>query len=193
LGALRADAAASETITSSTNTKKCLVPTKCVHRCANAHEKGVHRIRLFPVTGHLLLSAGLDGKCKVFRFEEATNTSLQLMRTYIGHSAAVRDVQFNQNGKQFVSASFDRYLRLWDTETGQVLQTFTNRKVPYVVQLYPFDDRFFVVGCSDRTVFCGTIVGQYHRGISIGRQICLAEKRNFLVTSFWPFLPMANF
>jgi pre-mRNA-processing factor 17 len=76
----------------------------------------------------------------------------KVMRTYVGHSAAVRDVQFNHDGTKFVSASFDRYLRLWNTETGQVLQTFTNRRVPYVVKFYPHDDNFFVVGCSDNKI-----------------------------------------
>jgi pre-mRNA-processing factor 17 len=125
---------------------RCFVPKKCVHRFTG-HNKGVHRIRLFPVTGHLLLSAGLDGKCKVWSVEQK-----QLMRTYVGHTAAVRDAQFNHNGSKFVSASFDRYLRLWKTESGEVLQTFTNRKVPYVVQFYPRDDNFFVVGCSDNKI-----------------------------------------
>ncbi len=32
---------------------------------------------------------------------------------------AVRDVQFNNSGTEFLSASFDRYMKLWDTETGQ--------------------------------------------------------------------------
>ena len=125
---------------------KCFIPKKCVHRFTG-HGKGVHRIRLFPKTGHLLLSGGLDGKCKVWSV-----TDRQLLRTYEGHTAAVRDVQFNHNGSKFVSASFDRYLRLWDTETGKVLQTFGNRKVPYVVQFYPHDDNFFVVGCSDNKI-----------------------------------------
>ncbi len=29
----------------------------------------------------------------------------------------------------FVTGGFDRFLRVWDTETGQVVQTVTNRKV----------------------------------------------------------------
>jgi pre-mRNA-processing factor 17 len=74
------------------------------------------------------------------------------MRTYEGHRAAVRDVQFNQDGSKFVSASFDRYLRLWDTESGQVLQTFCNKKVPYCVAFYPHNDNFFVVGYSDNKI-----------------------------------------
>lgn len=128
------------------NHHRCFVPKKCVHRFTG-HNKGVHRIRLFPRTGHLLLSAGLDGKCKVWSVEQK-----QVMRTYVGHTAGVRDVQFNHDGSKFVSASFDRYLRLWNTETGDVVQTFSNRKVPYVVQFYPKDDNFFVVGCSDNKI-----------------------------------------
>lgn len=125
---------------------KCYVPKKCVHRFTG-HNKGVHRIRLFPKTGHLLLSAGLDGKCKVWSIPQK-----QVMRTYHGHAAAVRDVQFNHTGTKFVSASFDRFLRLWDTESGKVLNTFGNKKVPYCIEFYPHDDNFFVVGCSDNKI-----------------------------------------
>lgn len=124
----------------------CYVPKKCVFRFTG-HNKGVHRIRLFPKTGHLLLSGGLDGKCKVWSVPNR-----QVMRTYEGHRAAIRDVQFNHDGTKFVSASFDRYLRLWDTESGNVLQTFGNKKVPYCVEFYPHDDNFFVVGCSDNKI-----------------------------------------
>ena len=127
---------------------RCFVPKKCVHRFTG-HNKGVHRIRLFPKTGHLLLSGGLDGKCKVW---SVTAENRKVMRTYDGHTAGVRDLQFNGDGSKFVSASFDRFLRLWDTESGNVLQTFTNRKVPYCVQFYPHDDNFFVVGCSDNKI-----------------------------------------
>ena len=124
----------------------CFVPKKCVFRFTG-HEKGVHRIRLYPRTGHLLLSAGLDGACKVWSVEQR-----KCMRTYIGHDAAVRDVQFNNDGSKFLSASFDRYLRLWSVETGEVLGTYTNRRVPYVVKFYPNDDNIFVVGCSDNKI-----------------------------------------
>lgn len=99
LGAIRADGGASD--------HQCYIPKQCVHRFTGQHDKGVHRIRLFPITGHLLLSAGLDGTCKVWSVAEK-----QLMRTYAGHKAAVRDVQFNRDGTKFLSASFDRYVLL---------------------------------------------------------------------------------
>jgi len=113
-------------------------------------------VRLSPGTGHLLLSAGLDGTCKVWSV-----ATKRLMRTYCGHTAAVRDVQFNNDGTKFLSAGFDRFVRLWDTESGKVLGTFSNRRVPYVVQFYPRDDSIFVVGCSDNKVVAyDTVTGE---------------------------------
>lgn len=31
----------------------------------------------------------------------------------------MRDICFNNTGTQFLSAAYDRYLKLWDTETGE--------------------------------------------------------------------------
>ena len=161
----------------------CYVPKKCTARFLG-HNKGVHRIRLFPRTGHLLLSGGLDGKCKVWNV-----LTKQVCRTYIGHSAAVRDVQFNNDGTKFLSCSFDRFIRLWDTESGQVLGTYTNRRVPYVIKFYPLDDNTFVVGCSDNKIVAydstsGEITQEYNHHLAPVNTITFVEDHGMkMVTS----------
>ena len=153
---------------------KCFVPKKCVARLTG-HNNGVNRIRLSPNTGHLLLSAGLEGKCKVWSVPNKC-----VMRTYIGHSAAVRDVTFNNDGSRFLSASFDRFVRLWNTETGEVVGTYTNRRVPYVVKFYPHDDNTFVVGCSDNKIVAydsstGEITQEYNHHLAPVNTITFVE------------------
>jgi pre-mRNA-processing factor 17 len=41
----------------------------------------------------------------------------------------VRDITFSNDGRRFVSTGYDKNIRLWDTETGTVLQTFNTGKV----------------------------------------------------------------
>ena len=41
------------------------------------------------------------------------------VRTYNGHKQAVKDICFNNSGDKFLSCAYDRYCKLWDTETGK--------------------------------------------------------------------------
>jgi len=81
-------------------------------------------------------------------------THKKCLRTYYGHSEAVRDICFSNDGSRFVSASYDKYLKVWDTETGQVISRHTTRKVPYCVKLHPHNDKQneFLVGQSDKRI-----------------------------------------
>ena len=133
--------------------------TRPRHACGSArrwihtwsgHTKGVAAIRWFPGNGHLLLSAGMDHKVKIW---DVFNTR-KCVQTYMGHAAAVRDIQFTNDGKRFLTCSYDRYLKLWDTETGQCISAFTNRKLPYCCTFNPDDDKqhVFLAGCSNKHI-----------------------------------------
>uniref|UniRef100_G1KKL1 Cell division cycle 40 n=1 Tax=Anolis carolinensis TaxID=28377 RepID=G1KKL1_ANOCA len=95
--------------------EKCYLPKKQIH-VWSGHTKGVSAVRLFPLSGHLLLSCSMDCKIKLWE----VYGERRCLRTFIGHSKAVRDICFNNAGNQFLSAAYDRYLKLWDTETGRV-------------------------------------------------------------------------
>ncbi|XP_045551853.1 pre-mRNA-processing factor 17 [Salmo salar] len=165
---------------------KCYLPKKQIHLWSG-HTKGVSAIRLFPVSGHLLLSCSMDCKVKLW---EVYNER-RCIRTFIGHSKAVRDICFNNTGSQYMSAAYDRYLKLWDTETGSCISRFTNRKVPYCVKFNPDEDKqnLFVAGMSDKKIVqwdvrTGEVVQEYDRHLGAVNTITFVdENRRFVSTS----------
>lgn len=36
----------------------------------------------------------------------------------MGHTKAVKDICYSNDGTKFLSAAYDRQIKLWDTETG---------------------------------------------------------------------------
>lgn len=127
----------------------CFIPKKCIHRFTG-HSKGIQTVRLFPSTGHLALSGSMDATCKIWD----VYNDRRLLRTYSGHAEAVRDVAFSNDGKAFASTGFDRFVRIWDTETGHCLHTLTpNRKMSYCVDFYPRDASIILAGASDNRIY----------------------------------------
>lgn len=111
----------------------CFLPKKAIHTWTG-HSKGVNTVRFFPISGHLLLSGGLDGKAKVWN----VHGTRQCMRTYLGHSKGIRDVWFADGGTKFVTAAYDKTIKLWDTETGSMLQKFgEGQSMAYSVRTNP--------------------------------------------------------
>eukprot|EP01134_Creolimax_fragrantissima_P000479 CFRG0479T1 len=145
--------------------EKCFVPTKCLHTWT-AHDKGVSAIRLFPRSGHLILTAGMDCKVKLWEYYGKR----RLIRTYVGHSKAVRDIDFNNDGSRFLTASYDRMVKMWDTFTGECLGRYSNGKIPYCVKFnpHPSKQHMIVAGTSDKKIVqwdttTGEIVQEYDR------------------------------
>ena len=108
-------------------------PRRQIHTWTG-HTKGVNAIRFFPNSGHLLLSAGLDGKIKIW----STSGTRRCMRTYHGHTKGVRGTAFSCDGQQFVSFAYDKAIKCWDTETGKVVcRLGDGQTMAYCASLHP--------------------------------------------------------
>ena len=127
----------------------CYIPKQCVH-IWSGHTKGVQVIRLFPQYGHLLLSGSLDTTIKLWK----TNGDKKLLRSYYGHSEAVRDLAFSTDGCHFVSASYDKVMHYWDTETGKVIKSFKLKNYPFCVKFNPKPEYMhtFLMGSSGKKI-----------------------------------------
>ena len=152
-GKAETDYAGNSWITAPKDKKKendtCYVPKRWIHTWSG-HTKGTSAIRFFPGSGHLLLSAGMDHKVKIW---DVYNSG-KCMRTYMGHTQAVKDICFSNDGRRFVTCSYDKDIKWWDTETGKVVGAVTPGKVPHCVKLHPHADKqnVLLAGLADRKI-----------------------------------------
>lgn len=111
-------------LTSESGSQICYAPKKLLHSFVG-HTKGVTTMRLFPQSGHLVLSGSQDTKIKIWDIYH----DRKCLRTYQGHDKPIKDLAFSNDGKKFLSASHDKWIKLWDTETGKKILILIFRKM----------------------------------------------------------------
>ncbi|TAQ87650.1 hypothetical protein B7494_g4019 [Chlorociboria aeruginascens] len=161
-------------------------PKKLVHTW-KGHTKAIIGVRLFPNSGHLMLSGSADTTVKIWDVYHQR----ELLRTYSGHSKALSDINFNPAGTQFLSASYDRMIKLWDTETGACINRFTTGKTPHVIRFNPSPEHSneFLAGMSDKKIIqfdirTKEVVQEYdHHLAAINTITFVDENRRFMTTS----------
>ncbi|KAK3065228.1 hypothetical protein LTR53_018264, partial [Teratosphaeriaceae sp. CCFEE 6253] len=139
---------------------KCYHPKKQIHTFRPAHAGGATRkeahdrpitaLRFFPSSGHLLLSAGADGKVKLWDIYHER----ELLRSYSGHTKSVADVDFSPDGTRFLTASYDRQMKVWDTESGACTGRYSTGATPHVVRWHPSvpSGGEFIAGMHDNKI-----------------------------------------
>lgn len=123
------------------------LPKKKIHTFSG-HQKGVNCIELFPKYGHLLLSGSIDNSIKIW---DVMNHR-ECVRDYLGHDKGVKCINFQSEGAVFASGAYDNLIRTWDTETGQIIKSFTHNKAPMCVKFHPTKNNHLLVGTQDRKV-----------------------------------------
>ena len=130
-----------------TEVERCFHPKKLIHTWKHG-SKPITAIRFFPKTAHLLLSASADAKIKIFDVYREQ----ELLRTYSGHVKAITDAEFSPNGDRMLSAALDRYMKVWDVETGACLSRYKTGAIPHVVKFNPLAPDVFLAGMSDKKI-----------------------------------------
>jgi WD40 repeat protein len=124
----------------------------------------------FSPDGKLLLVGADDGTLQLWDFAAGS-----MLRTFSGHSATVRSVNFSADGRYAVSAGgifydgppadlgigeerpaevqrVDCTVRIWDVQTGRELQRFSDYQFPVTSARFSPDGRKVISGCRDRGI-----------------------------------------
>ncbi|KIX00213.1 uncharacterized protein Z518_10351 [Rhinocladiella mackenziei CBS 650.93] len=159
------------------------VPKKLIH-VYKLHTKPITSLRFIPGSSHLLLSSSADSKLALWD----AHHDRTLLRTFSGHNKAITDTDFHPTGKSFLSASYDRQMKLWDTETGKCISRFTTGKTPHTLRFHP-EGNEFIAGMNDKKIVqfdtrSGELTQEYDHHLGpINTLTFVDEGRRFISTS----------
>lgn len=162
----------------------CYIPKKMIHNWAG-HSKGVSVIRLAPNYGHLLLSGSHDSTVKIWE----VNGKRRCIQTWNAHEKGVKDVNFSDDRMKIITCGYDRYTRVFDTETGKCLGSYSKKQTPFCCVFSPQDSNVFLVGQSDKKVMQWDMrtekpVQEYDRHLGAVNTITfIDETKKFVTTS----------
>lgn len=164
--------------------QKCYVPRKVIFTY-HAHENGVQMLQFLPKTGHLILSSGNDNNIKIWEVYGRH----KLLRGYYGHTKPVNYINFSQDGTKFISCSYDKYVKIWDTEKGTCINKLKLRSYPTVAKFNPKKNNEFLIGNAKANIEhydlnSNDIVQSYesHRG-AINDMIFINDGTNLVTSS----------
>lgn len=127
--------------------KEYFVPKKLLSSY-KAHKSAITSLKFFPNTGHTLLSSGNDGMIKLW---SVTNPK-KLLRDYNGHQRPVKHTEFSPDGDNIISCSYDKTVKVWDTETGKVLRRTTVQTNPNMCCFVPNNPNEYMVALDGKRV-----------------------------------------
>jgi len=166
---------------------QCYHPKKLIHTWKPSKQP-VNQMRFFPGSGHLLLAASADAKIRLYDVYH----DRELLRSFSGHAKSVNDIDFTTNGERFLSASYDRTIKSWDTETGKCLSRFSVKGNPHVVRWNPDPKHSweFLAGMSNKKILQfdtrtgGDPIQEYDHHLSAVNTLTFCdENRRFMSTS----------
>lgn len=168
---------------SDTEPEECFVPKRQIH-VWKGHVNGTNKIIFFPKSNHLLLSCGNDSKIHLWE----TYHKRELLRGFYGHTKPIKDIAFNNDGTKFLSASYDHWVKLWDTETGACLARFRLKSVANVIKFNPFNDDEFIVGLMNGkihhySISSNQVIQTYDHHLGSINSITFLRTKRFISTS----------
>jgi len=148
------------------------------------HSKGVQAVALFPANGTLILSGSMDSTIKIWDFFDDRKCKM----TYTGHSSGVRDVKFAPDGRKFYSSSFDTSVHQWDTETGKILTTFSNKSINHSIAVHPYDEKSILLANHNKKVLqfdasSGKVCLEYNEHLGPVSAVSFCEDGKKFITS----------
>lgn len=140
-----------------------------------AHRENTKACHFSAFDSSLWLSGGYDSVIRIHDIRPSSNHIL--LSQYVGHKSIVTDVHFTRDDKFIVSSSFDRTIKIWNSQSAACERTLTGHLDSVTSCDVTPDSRFVASSSIDSTVRvwdfntgeCLAVIKKHTRWVKIAR------------------------
>lgn len=115
-----------------------------MHHIMAHHTKAVTRIKFYSDDRGILAMGSVDGSLSIVEsLAEDIDKTLKMLQ---GHTLEITDIEFSKNGNYLVSSSFDKTIRVWDTQNGTCLRSFEETSPVTTLIFHPINEHILICG-----------------------------------------------
>jgi pre-mRNA-processing factor 17 len=150
---------------------------------AKGHTDAIQSLHFSPDLS-LIVSASLDKSVKVWGVDK---TRRHCLGQYWGHTKGAKEAVFTAGAAQVLTAGYDHKANVWNTETGQLVQSIEVPALPQCLAHYPGSESF-MVGCENSKIYqydlrSGEMNLIYERHLSAVNSITFIDQGRRFVSS----------
>jgi WD40 repeat protein/uncharacterized caspase-like protein len=134
----------------SASTDKTVRLWRVIKNLNQQKEIGTYRVRFSPQSPDIFATGTWDGQVKLW--QRRKDNTKALIKQLKGHPMTISDIQFSPDGKILASASWDKTIKLWRVEDGQLLNTLANHQDTLTSIAFSPDGQKLVSGSEDNTI-----------------------------------------
>ena len=150
------------------------------------HERSITSIAFSPSNEKLVASGSLDATIRIWNIKRRQLAVNPLK----GHNNSISAIAYSPDGTRLISGSDDKTVRIWNSETGQLLSTLSGHSSDVNSVAYSFDGSRIVSGSDDKTIIVwdaqsGQIVcGSFNAADSV-KSVCFSPDGKQILSGSW--------
>ena len=125
------------------------------NRSKNIHQETYSTV-FSPLSPNLYASAEGDGKINIWNNADDNQT---IIRTLPGHQKTISQIKYSPDGKIIASSSWDKTIKLWNVETGELINTLPHKDAVNSIT-FSRDSQSLISGTEDNNIYIWNIFAQ---------------------------------
>jgi guanine nucleotide-binding protein subunit beta-2-like 1 protein len=137
-----------------------MTPLFSLEIVVKGHTDGITSLSVSEDNPNIIVSGSRDKSIIVWDFNRSEDIFITPRKRLKGHSHFVSDLKLSSDGQFCVSSSWDNSLKLWDVNSGKVIQSFLGHQKGVLSVCFSKDERQIISGSRDGSIKLWNTLGK---------------------------------